>query len=160
MPRKPLDNWIRYTRFIRLPEGGDGCWLWDIAKTQNGYTTIRIPGTKTKKVSGHRIAWVLFNGPIPPSMFVLHHCDTKACVRPDHLYLGTPKENMRDKIVRQRTNHPYGERSGSAKLSNEDVIDIRHRYSEGTLQKSLANEYRVDQSTISDIVRKIHWKNI
>ena len=70
-----------------------GCWLWTQALKGDGYGHKHYEG---KYQSAHRISWKLNRGPIPDGMFVLHHCDVMRCVNPDHLFLGTHEDNMRD----------------------------------------------------------------
>lgn len=79
---------------IRIPEA---CWNWKSSFKSNGYGIIKVNG---KTLSAHRMAWEISYGPIPEGMLVLHKCDNSACVNPDHLYLGTYKDNKRDTIER------------------------------------------------------------
>jgi hypothetical protein len=72
---------------------GDGCWEWQGATSGKGYGRVSVGG---RKLSAHRVAWTLWNGPITSGLFILHHCDNPPCVRPDHLFEGTHLVNMRD----------------------------------------------------------------
>lgn len=80
-----------------IPEPNCGCWLWVGAdrsgSRDDGYGQIVVDG---KKCAAHRVAWELFRGPIPDGLFALHRCDVMPCVNPDHLFLGTRSDNMRD----------------------------------------------------------------
>jgi hypothetical protein len=76
-----------------------GCWLWTAAHDRDGYGSIYVDG---KKEQAHRVAYALFVGPVPEGDWVLHRCDTPACVNPDHLYLGTNKQNVADRENRGR----------------------------------------------------------
>jgi len=76
------------------------CWLWQAAKNHNGYGIV---SRRTGNQLAHRVAWALVNGPIPDGLYVLHKCDTPACVNPDHLSLGTQMENMRDMVNKGRS---------------------------------------------------------
>lgn len=93
----------------------------------------------------HRVAWELKNGPIN-DLYVLHRCDNRKCVNPDHLFLGTFDENMADMVAKKRQAH--GTRNGHAKLSDEDILDIK-RSTE--LQANIATKYGVTQGHISAI---------
>jgi HNH endonuclease len=70
------------------------CWFWIGAATSLQYGVIKLPHGRT--VTAHAASWIIHNGPIPEGIFVLHHCDTRQCVRPDHLFLGTQKDNQQD----------------------------------------------------------------
>lgn len=88
----------------RLDEA-TGCWLWHGAFEATGYGQIRI-GSPGKLIAAHRIAWELYVGPIPEGLWVLHNCpagDTRSCVRPEHLFIGTRAENMLDMVRKGRS---------------------------------------------------------
>jgi hypothetical protein len=120
----------------------EGCWLWDGWKQSSGYGGFQIG---EKKYGAHRVSYEMANGSIPEGMLVCHHCDTPRCVRPEHLFLGTPLDNMRDKIRKGRS------RSGVAKLSADDVRVIRRQLDAGWQQKALAKEYGVWPNAIRQI---------
>lgn len=109
----------------------------------------------------HRVSWMLANGPIPAGMVVCHRCDNPPCVNPDHLFLGTQIDNMRDRSKKGRGNHRKGSRHGRAKLTEQDVRVIRSRYATGDWKQSdLAAEYGVSQPLIGHIVRRVTWRHI
>ena len=89
-------------RFWKKVSKSDGCWLWTGSVTNSGYGQF-FP-MERKMVTAHRWAYMTFVAPIPEKMFVCHRCDTKRCVRPDHLFLGTHSDNMRDMVSKGR--HP------------------------------------------------------
>lgn len=89
-------------RFWSKVRKGDGCWEWTAWINSNGYGEF----TKDhKNLKASRVSWILTYGPIPDGLFVCHHCDNPPCVRPDHLFLGTPLDNMRDMIAKGRGAH-------------------------------------------------------
>ena len=77
----------------------NGCWTWTASKNPHGYGQIRLSG---KLTLAHRVSWTIHNGVIPEGLFVLHICDNPPCVRPDHLFLGTQKDNIRDAVAKKR----------------------------------------------------------
>lgn len=87
-------------RFWSKVRKGDGCWEWQAKRFDNGYGSFAV--SRNKNQGAHRVAWELTNGPIPAGMSVLHHCDNRPCVRPDHLFLGTQLDNMRDMLAKGR----------------------------------------------------------
>lgn len=101
----------------------------------------------------HRLSWEIHYGPIPPGSNVLHRCDVKHCVNPQHLYLGTHTDNARDVLARGSFNHRRGETHHRAKLSDAEVAEIRLRATAGETYASLGRAYSMDPGHISRIVR-------
>lgn len=128
-----------------------GCWKWHGAiQRATGYGRF---GISSRDVTyAHRAAYRLFVGEIPAGMYVCHKCDVRDCVNPDHLFIGTPADNMRDASIKGRIKLPAasqalkGELQPMAKLSNADVVAIRKSHKRNV---DLASEYSVSQATIS-----------
>jgi len=132
----------------------DGCWNWTAYKDKRGYGAFLLAGHPKL---AHRVSYQLYVGEIPDGLCVCHRCDNPACVRPDHLFLGTVADNMRDRTVKGRGGDHAGERNGRAKLTIEQVIEIRARYSNGARRIDLAKEFGVTPTNISFISRGRHW---
>lgn len=148
-------------RFLRkIDIRPDGCWVWNASKDREGYGQLVISG---KKVPAHRASWQLRHGEIPMGMFVCHKCDVPACVNPDHLFLGTPKDNTDDMVAkgRERFSTRTGVTPANAKLTDTDVRIIRRLRSEQRITYSeLARLFGVSITTICVIVRGEAWKGV
>ena len=124
-------------------KGIDECWNWTGCLAGKGYGYAWYCG---KHISAHRLSWTIKNGLIPEDMQILHKCDNKKCVNPDHLYCGTHLDNVVDAIERSPTG------STTSKFNVNDIVNIRHLYSIGNTQQSLATKYNCSPSYIGKIV--------
>ncbi len=132
-----------------------GCWLWTasiLGGTGYGAFGMQRADGRAQPQYAHRVAWALTHGPIPHGQWVLHHCDTPLCVRPDHLFLGTQKHNMEDAARKGRLSVP---RPSRRKITDEQREDIRQRYAAGDVtMQTLADEHDVTKTHIWKIVHK------
>lgn len=131
-----------------------GCWIWKRGIKSHGYGYIII---NQKDVGVHRLSWTLHYGSIPDGLFVCHTCDVKACVNPQHLFLGTRYDNIKDMVNKGRQTRNIGERNGSAKLTSDDVIKIRQSASRNGAK--LARELNVSTSLICRVRKGKIWKH-
>jgi predicted DNA-binding protein (UPF0251 family) len=129
----------------------DDCIEWTGATTKRGYGKRQIKG---KHYLVHRLAFQERHGYLPT--VVRHTCDNPPCHNPDHLIPGTQADNMRDMVDRGRSN--AGRKHWAAKLSPEQVEEIRAAYESGESQPSIAARYNVSRGHVSNIVRKSTWK--
>lgn len=106
----------------------------------------------------HRAAWELTHGPVPDGLFVLHRCDNPPCCNPAHLFLGTRGDNNRD--ARAKGRHVHGERVGTAKVTENEVILMRGLAAGGILQKDLALIFGLQKMQVSRIVRRERWAHV
>jgi hypothetical protein len=137
-----------------MPEPNSGCWLWLGSMFNNGYGRIKSGG---HTYAAHRLSFSTTNGPIPVGMCVCHKCDNRACVNPDHLFLGTKAENNADMVAKGRQARNKGLRAGGVKLTNESVLAIR---ADTRTRAVIAAEYGVSPTAISMIRSRKCWSHI
>jgi hypothetical protein len=131
--------------------GPNGCWLWPGGLNQEGYGQKTIDG---KTYKAHRLIYELLIGPIPDGFEVCHSCDRPRCVNPEHLFLGTHADNMRDKVEKGRA------RGGKGKLTPSKVVEIKERLAAGETKLGLAREYNVDRKTLRKIAAGEIWRKV
>jgi len=137
------------------PDPASGCWLWQ-GMVREGYGEVSLDG---RKLRAHRLAWMLFRGEIAPGMVVCHKCDVRACVNPEHLFLGTPAENSQDMLNKGRNSR--GERHHNAKLTEDQVSRIKAMLAENRLYISeIAREFDVTPSAIRSIKQGRTWRGV
>lgn len=119
-------NTIRFWSKVRKTKK---CWIWTGAKILSGYGRF---GIKNKAYYSHRISWSLVNGTIPKGFQILHKCDNPSCVNPNHLFIGTQKDNMLDMMKKGRKAKIKltGEINPKAVLTEKQVKEIRRKYSD------------------------------
>lgn len=148
------------------PELGK-CWKWKASTTPWGYGKI-FTGVLNKRIIGAHVAsWIIHFGPIPDKLFCCHLCDSPPCCRPDHLWLGTTKENAADMVDkgRHKAVHLYGQMAGNCKLTEKKVLEIRRLYAIwkrrlGLGPSLLARRFGVSTGAIESIVSRKSWKHI
>lgn len=139
----------------------DECWNWKGSFKENGYPQMGVGsktnGTRTMRMA-HRLSWLIKNGELPPGKFVLHECDNKKCVNPNHLYLGTNLDNMRDAAKRNRISH--GVRHTHAKLDPAKVRAIRKLFNSGINCNRIGKIFDVACATIRQVVTGQCWGRV
>lgn len=137
-----------------IPEALTGCTLhWGLPNA-GGYVRI---GIERKTYLVHRLAWIEEHGPIPDGLDVLHRCDTRACINPIHLFLGTQGDNNADRDAKGRHVALRGESNGSAKLTDADAMAVF--LSSGTYQE-IGDAFGISNVQVGNIKRKDQWKHI
>lgn len=138
----------------------NNCWIWLGSKDISGYGYVGIG--KGKVGRAHRISYQEFVGPIPAGFLVLHRCDNPSCINPEHLFVGTQKDNMQDMWKKGRgpiRNHKR-DKNPAAKLNNEKVIEILKLLENGTQQKNIAKQFNVSEQIISRIKLNQSWNRL
>lgn len=140
-------------RFWKKVKKSDSCWEWQGCYSDYGHGRFRIH--KNAEERAHRFSWQLVNGEIPKDKIICHKCDNPKCVNPDHLFLGTPKDNTQDMLSKRR--EVRGSQASWSKLTPQQVIEI---LADKRFQREIAKDYGICQQAVSDIKRRINWKII
>lgn len=147
-----VNDWFFHYGWVETPSG---CWEWQHKfDPVGGYGLVQCDG---KEFRCHRVSFEIFNGSIPSGMKVLHHCDNRPCIRPDHLFCGTDADNVADMDAKGRRYILRGQENGMAKLTDAEVLAIRRAVESGV---SLAQKYDVSPSLISLIRLGKVWRHV
>ncbi len=135
-----------------MPEPNTGCWLWIGSIGNQGYGRLYA---NNKQNLAHRLSWGRFNGVIPKGMYICHKCDVPSCINPDHLFLGTQKDNIRDASKKGRI--PRGEDNCLSKLMNNQVIGIRKATGS---HDEIAATFNISRANVGAIKRGETWRHL
>ena len=135
-----------------------GCWIWTAVLNDKGYGMIGLPRTN-RIARAHRVSWQLHKGDIPTGLYVLHRCDTPSCVNPEHLFVGTLKDNAQDMVNKGRDFRPdnRGERATWHKLTEEQALDCLTRRMSA---RKFAIMYGVSRSAVQRIWEGKNWRHL
>lgn len=131
----------------------DTCWLWMGRRGHRDYGMYRHHMVSYR---AHRWSWMLEHGPIPPGLLVCHKCDNPPCVRPDHLFLGTPLDNIRDMESKGRARRTTPPRNPPRKLTADLKLRVFELRELGLTQKVIGEQVGLHQSFVSKILRGVH----
>lgn len=147
-------------RFWRKVVKADGCWLWTGSKTKQGYGRLQAGGKGSATISAHRLSYEIHHGDIPDGLVVMHKCDCPSCVNPDHLTVGTHKDNTADMIRkgRQVIAPALGEANPRSKLTADMVRYIRANPHRG--HKDLADEFGLSPNAVRGVRIGRTWTHI
>lgn len=139
-----------------VTDSSTGCMNWALRRNIGGYGIIRREG---RSLFAHRVSYEFTYGRFPPELDVLHKCDNPACVNPEHLFLGTDKENRADCCAKGRQSR--GEGRPNHVLTADQVLEIRRLYATGGYStRMLGRSFGVSGHHIASIVRREKWKHI
>ena len=157
--RKPIPIAIRFAGKWRA--NPSGCWIWTGARNSFGYGLMELHGLGRRNCTGaHRVSWMLHRGEIPPGLNVLHRCDVPACVNPEHLWLGTYKDNMQDSIAKGRANlcrmrGITGSAHPASKFTDDQRAEAhRLRWENGLSYQDIASRIGCNRQTIGRWLRQ------
>jgi hypothetical protein len=140
-------------------EKTETCWLWTGAMYMTGYGCIKAGPGDRKMLLTHRVAYELKYGPIPEGLLVCHTCDVRRCVRPDHLFLGSIADNIKDCARKGR--NPRGEKCGQAKLTESQVVEMRTlRREQGLTYSARAARFGVSKIEAARICKRLRWGHV
>ena len=153
-----LDHPTDRDRFFQFVSRTDDCWEWQGYRgpvDRYGRFMVKRPDGKRTPRLAHRASWELHSGPIPSGLQVLHRCDNRRCVNPEHLFLGTQLDNIRDMDAKGRRV------TWLHALDATSVRQIRERYAQGGItQAQLAKEYGIAPITVSRVVRRVMYRDV
>lgn len=141
-PRKIAPLVDRFWRFVH-PEPNTGCWLWGGARAGKGYGVMGLGRSGSKLEGAHRVSYTLHCGPIGEGLHVLHRCDVPWCVNPDHLFLGTVRQNALDMVRKNRSPKRRLTFSQAQEIARSDEPN-----------RVLARRFGVDECSVLDVRKR------
>ena len=136
------------------------CWWWVGGKRGGKYGGILLHANPPVGAYAHRASWIIHFGAIPKGLCVLHKCDNPLCVNPEHLFIGTQKDNMKDTASKGRRAVQRGEQCSNVKLSVVDVLEISKQHASGVKSKKIAMCFSIRPDTVQGIVARRSWGHV
>lgn len=140
-----------------IKQQDNACWKWNGAKFPTGYGQMFFMG---KCINASRASWIIHYGLIKNKLWVLHKCDNPECTNPEHLFLGTCKDNVRDSINKGRRIITNGDHRKESKLNSQKVIEIRRLINQNTPYKEIMEKFSISMASISGIKNYRTWKHV
>lgn len=157
--RQKFDDEFQRRFWGRVAVARIGCWHWTAGQDRSGYGAISYRG---KMLKAHRVSWELHRGDVPSGMFVCHSCDTPACVRPDHLFIGTAAANSADMVAKGRESHApraIGAKNGAAKITADVARKVRDLVGSGLSHRKTGKQLGISASQVANIAHRRHWRD-
>lgn len=147
-------------RFWPKVRKGPGCWVWIAARNPDGRGVIRDENSRMDLSA--RVAWRLANGPIPRGQQVCHRCDNTSCVRPNHLFLGTQLDNVRDASMKRRMvgNRTNGDQRSYSKLDGAGAAQLRRLRASGLTYAELAAKFSISRALVWQVLSRRRWAHV
>jgi len=166
--RLKMSDWFERAMAKTAKNPKTGCWEYAGEIVHNGYGRIFFNG---RNVRVHRLSYLRFKGPIPSGLLICHKCDVRHCWNPDHLFVGTSHDNIRDMIQKGRSKSLFcsaedgarqfiGSSNGRSKLTESAVSEIRELASQGVTHRALAKRFGVSGSAIFRALHKRSWGHV
>lgn len=156
-PETKTEQFVRFMVNVKIGVACGDCWIWTANRPSGKYGHFPV---MYKSIKAHRWMYEHAVGPIPNGLLVRHKCDNPPCVNPNHLEVGTSKDNCKDMLVRGRRPDRHGEKHPLARLKADQVLEIRKLASCGATQKALSLKFNVGRGQIGKIVHRTNWRHI
>ena len=140
-----------------LVQGLDECWPWQASKFGSGYGSFGAGRIQGIPQQAHRVAYLLTHGTLPKGVVIRHTCNNRPCCNPTHLIGGTHQDNSNDKVQANRQAKPKGINNGRAKLTDQQVLDIRD---DNRSRLAIAKDYKISRVLVGKIKRKENWSHL
>jgi hypothetical protein len=143
-----------------MPEPNSGCWLWTATVDEDGYGKMRIGGRGTPSLRATHVSLMLVGRPVPSRLQACHRCDNPCCVNPDHLFIGTGVDNMRDARAKGRFPSVRGSKNPSSKLTEDCVRAIKNDIASGLQNKAISEKYGITRKHCQSIKYGWTWSHV
>ena len=149
-------------RFWRKVLRGDRCWEWQGAQARHGYGLVILSPARARvrRTFAHRVAWTAVHGEIEGGFHVCHRCDNPPCCNPDHLFIGTAKDNALDRQAKGRTHVGNGADNPRARLTEADVRTIRQMGADGVASAAIARAFGISPSATRYVLKRQTWRDV
>jgi hypothetical protein len=156
MDERVLPEFARFFSHVEISDRAD-CWEWTGNKPDGRYGHFSVSG---KAIKAHRWIYAALCGPVADGVVIRHKCDNPCCVNPSHLTAGTPADNVHDMHDRGRNADRRGEKHPLAKLTADDVIELRRLKAMGLTNRAIADKFGISVQQAGKIARRENWRHV